>query len=233
MARRAEYSEQLLRAKDQIAFLRRGSNLPGPRANLELVQAAADAGDERAFHAWIKAAKGTDPTDEFLVLCAVVGLGRLAAQGETRLLDELRQRATDARWRVREGVAMGLQRMGERDMRALFAVAEDWAEDRPYVQRAAVAAVCEPRLLRAPAAGRRAVELVDRVTMSLVSRADRRSEEVRTLRQALGYCWSVAIAANPERGRRAFAPWMRSTDPDVAWVVRENLKKARLRPIIR
>lgn len=48
------------------------------------------------------------------------------------------------------------------------------------------------------------------------------------LRQALGYCWSVAVAAYPEPGRAAFSHWLASTDRDVRWILRENLKKNRL-----
>jgi hypothetical protein len=51
------------------------------------------------------------------------------------------------------------------------------------------------------------------------------------LRQALGYCWSVAIVGAPEVGMPMFEKWMRSEDPDVRWIVRENLKKDRLRKI--
>jgi hypothetical protein len=48
------------------------------------------------------------------------------------------------------------------------------------------------------------------------------------LRQALGYCWSVAIAADPGPGLVAFAVVCANPDPDVQWVVRENLGKKRL-----
>ena len=51
---------------------------------------------------------------------------------------------------------------------------------------------------------------------------------MRTLRQALGYCWSVAVAADPEHGLPRFLALSASPDPDVAWVVRENRRKARL-----
>jgi len=35
--------------------------------------------------------------------------------------------AWDGRWRVREGVAMGLQRLGDTDPRRLLALARAWA----------------------------------------------------------------------------------------------------------
>jgi hypothetical protein len=38
----------------------------------------------------------------------------------------------------------------------------------------------------------------------------------------------VAIAASPGPGKAAFEPWLDHADPDVCWIVRENLKQARL-----
>ena len=151
MGRRDEYLSALRETPDRVDFLRSHSGLPGPRGNLELVQAAADAGDEIAFREWIELGSGDDPTDEFLAVCGVVGLGRLVAEGRADLVDELRMHASDPRWRVREAVAMALQRVGDADTAALFRIVQTWAEDRAYVQRAAIAAVAEPRLLKVDA----------------------------------------------------------------------------------
>jgi hypothetical protein len=223
-----DYVDQLRRARDPIAFLRKHSNLPGPRANLELAQAAADVADEPALRRWIAVGSGNAPTDEFLVLCGVIGLGKLVAEGKKALIDDLRRHACDSRWRVREGVVLGLQRLGDRSADGLLSIAESWTMARPYLERAAVAAVCEPRLLKAPSAARRAVDLVDEVTASAAKAAQPRSDEFRALRQTLGYCWSVAIGAAPAYGKRKFERWVRSTNPDIRWIVKENLRKNRL-----
>ncbi len=116
------------------------SGLPGPRANLELAQAVADLGDLALFERFAGSA------DEYLALCGCAGLGRLAAEGRLDLLPVLRRLASDGRWRVREGVVMGLQRLGDADMQTLLTEMEAWAEGTPLEQRAAVAALCEPRL---------------------------------------------------------------------------------------
>jgi hypothetical protein len=229
MSKQQEYAGELGRLSDKVPFLRRLSGLPGSRGNLELVQAAADVGEETDFRAWIEEGAGDGPTDEFLAVCGVVGLGRLVAEaGRADLVEALRGHASDPRWRVREGVAMALQRVGDADGRRLLEIAARWAGDRPYVQRAAVAGVAEPRLLKSPAAAAGAVEIVDRVTASLAASRERRSDEFRTLRQALAYCWSVVVAADPGGGRPRLEYWAATADPDIRWVVKENLKKARL-----
>lgn len=228
MTKHDDYVTELGHISEKIVFLRQHSGLPGPRGNLELVQAAADVGREQEFGEWIAAGSGDEPTDEFLVVCGVVGLGRLVAEGRMELVEQLRAHACDRRWRVREGVAMALQRVGDADVSRLFGIVAGWVDDRPYVQRAAVAAVAEPRLLKTGEAASTAVEIVDRVIARLEAAGDRHSDESRTLRQALGYCWSVVVVADPAHGKPRMERWAKSSDADVRWVIRENLKKARL-----
>ncbi|WP_433203884.1 hypothetical protein ACQP00_34935 [Dactylosporangium sp. CS-047395] len=216
MGRRQEYAAALRALDDWAPYLREHGGLPGPRANLELAQAVADvAGPQRA-------AALIGSGEEYLALCGVVALTDPVL---------LRGHATDPRWRVREGVAMALQRRADTDLPWLLDLADDWAGDpHPLVQRAAVAGLCEPRLLKTPAAAARAVAVCAAVTASLAARpaAERRREDVRTLRKALGYTWSVAVAADRPHGLQVFERLAASTDPDVAWIVRENRGKARM-----
>jgi hypothetical protein len=228
MSRQADYFDELQRCTDRATFLRTHSGLPGPRGNLELMQAAADVGDETALREWISLGSGDQPTDEFLAMCGIVGLGRLLAEGRKDLADELRSHAADVRWRPREAVAMALQRVGDADIGLLFEIVSGWLGDRAYVQRAAIAAVSEPRLLKTQETSQAAVDLVDRVTANLQDMPDRRSDEFRTLRQGLGYCWSVVIVGNPDYAWPRMERWVASSDPDVRWLLKENLKKARL-----
>jgi hypothetical protein len=214
-------------------YLLEHSGLPGPRANLELAQAAADCGSILQFQRWLAFSPQLAPANtpgEFLAMCGAVGLGRLLGQGETFWLYPLRGLASDPRWRLREAVAMALQRLGQMDMPRLLAVALDWSSAGLMECRAAAAAVCEPALLGCPDHAAAVVEILDRTTRALAQTAseDRRSEAFIALRKGLGYCWSVAIAAYPEAGKPAFERWLDEPDRDLRWVLRENLKKNRL-----
>jgi hypothetical protein len=204
------------------AFLLANSGLPGARANLELAQAAADRTDEATLRRWLAA------PEEYLALCGAIGVGRLVAAGHAELWAVLRAAAQDARWRVREGVALGLQRVLATDPVRLLDELDGWVAGPPLVRRAAVAGACEPPLLKDVGVARRTVALVDRVTATLLAEPDRRASDVRTLRQALGYCWSVAVAADPESGVPAFLRLAATDDPDARWIVAENRKKKRL-----
>jgi hypothetical protein len=169
----------------------------------------------------------------FLVFAAVQGLGRLAVEGDATALGRLREHATDARWRVRESVAIALQRLGDADMAAMLDFAETLAAGSYLEQRAAGAAICEPRLLHDQGVAGRVLGILGAITVSMAEApvVDRRTDAFRALRQAMGYCWSVAIAAAPESGKPAFEGWLSTADADVRWMLRENLKKNRLRKL--
>ncbi|MCU0282818.1 MAG: HEAT repeat domain-containing protein [Candidatus Nanopelagicales bacterium] len=212
------------------AYLDAHANLPGPRGNLELAHAFADwAPDELVDRL-------APDDDEYVRFCTVLALGqRLAGRDDPGLVEVLRDHARDARWRVREAVATGLQRVGDRDLPRLAAIVEAWARDGdPLVQRAAVAAICEPRLLASEGGARAALAACRATTGALAAMPAqaRRRDDVRTLRQALGYCWSVAVAADPSAGLPEFSKLRASEDPDVRWIVRENLRKARLQRVL-
>ncbi|MGB4777623.1 MAG: HEAT repeat domain-containing protein, partial [Microbacterium sp.] len=112
MSKRAMYADTLRQTPRGAwpEYLTEHSGLPGPRANLELMQAVADVGDQGDFDALISGG------DEYLVCCGVVGLGALlAAAADEQLVTRLRTHASDERWRVREAVAMALQRLSDAD----------------------------------------------------------------------------------------------------------------------
>src|SRR4249919_398350 len=106
MSKLDEHREALrvLPAGAWAGYLAAHSGLPGPRANLELARAAAD----QAPPGLVRELAASD--DEYLALCGAVGLGRLLAEGDPEAAGALHRLAGDARWRVREGVAMALQR---------------------------------------------------------------------------------------------------------------------------
>ncbi len=244
-----------LPAADWEPYLLAHSNLPGPRGNLELAEAVADEGTEAQFRRL--AGLGPDVAPEntpgcFLAFCGVVGLGAIMARGTGRgevaspglpyrrrgrgtlggvtpPLRMLRAFASDPRWRIREGVAMALQRWGDADMAALLAAMTDWAAGNLWEQRASAAALCEPRLLRRPEHAAAVLTILDGITASIAQVTDRKTDTFKTLRQGLGYCWSVAVAALPETGKPLMEKWLVGPDdPDVRWIMRENLKKNRL-----
>jgi len=113
------YRQQLRQVGDWDSFLLAESRLPGPRGNIELARAVAEEGEARLFWRYLhwgvdRAPVNTPP--EFLAFCGTLGLGRLLVDGDVKALTALRSQASDPRWRIREAVAMALQRWGEADL---------------------------------------------------------------------------------------------------------------------
>jgi hypothetical protein len=231
MSKVEEYRRTLQELDDWETFLLEESGLPGPRGNIELARAVAEEGDEGLFQRYLSFDAEIAPANspqEFLAFCGVLGLGRLVSEGRTELLSTLRKWASDPRWRSREAVAMALQRLGQVDMDLLLDEMEKWSRGGLLERRAAAAGLCEPVLLGRPEQTRRVLEVLDVITASIVDEEDRRSEQFKALRKGLGYCWSVAVVALPDPGKRMMERWFSSDDKDVQWILKENLKKKRL-----
>jgi hypothetical protein len=158
----------------------------------------------------------------------VLGLGELCATGEREELETLRRMASDPRWRIREAVAMALQRLGETDMETLLAEMARWSKGDLLEQRAAAAALCHPDLLESGEQVETVLRILDGITASMQDVEDRKSEEFKALRKGLGYCWSVAVSALPEAGKPMMERWFSSTDRDIRWIMKQNLSKKRL-----
>jgi hypothetical protein len=238
------------RPADLVSYLTGHSDLPGPRMNLALVTAFAReiarrvtahdppvARIEALLDGWaallLAEAPPNDPR-EILPASAVRAYGQVAVVRPDWWADEiakLYRAAGDPRWRVREIVAAALQTMLGADWTRTYAALRTWvAGENPLPVRAAAAAVAEPPLLADRARGEAALAIQVAAVEWLVDRppAERQDEGVRILRQALGYTLSVAVAAAPEAGFPVLARLAASMDPDLQWIVRENLKKTRL-----
>jgi hypothetical protein len=144
------------------------------------------------------------------------------------MLPLLKFHANDPRWRVREAVAMALQRWGKVEMPSLLVEMRTWCEGSPLEQRAAAAAICEPALLDDPSLDTQVFSILDSITEGITVRQDRRSDAFKTLRKGMGYCWSVAVATYPQAGKARMMRWIGTDDPDVRWVMKSNLAKKRL-----
>jgi len=229
------YRENLAALQNWDEYLLQESCLPGPRGNIELGQVVADMGDESLFLRYLAYTEEQAPVnspEEFLAFCGVLGLGKLLANGRLDVLPRLRLAASDPRWRTREAVAMALQRFGDVHLSDLIDAMEQWCSGNFLEQRAAAAAVCEPRFLKDAPSAIRVLDILDRITESMLhATADRKSPEFLALRKGMGYCWSVAVAALPAEGKKRMECWFRTANSDILWVMRENLKKKRIEKV--
>lgn len=226
-----QYRAELKKVGNWDDYLLENSGLPGPRGNIELAQAVVEEGEGNLFERYLSFSADKAPVntpEEFLAFCGVLGMGKLIAEGQIFRVETLRTCANDPRWRIREAVAMGLQRWGRQDMDALLAEMKNWAQGNNLEKRAAAAGVCEPGLLTDQKQIEKALGILDMITSSIQTLGDRKTDDFIALRKGLGYCWSVAVVAYPERGKVYLEKWVASDDKDIRWIMHENLKKKRL-----
>ncbi len=230
-----------------LSLLKQNSGLPGPRANLELMYSFAKSVASLKLQQWqwelivwmasISPARApvNTPT-EYLSVCGVAALGALVAADLPRprkraALAAIRKAASDPRWRTREAAAIALQLIGEQDAEALRVIVQQWSQDASLLEkRAIVAGLAHPPLLEDREFSLFCLEISGAILASLRQLAPevRRSEEFRVLRQGLGYALSVLVEKRPEEGFALLADAAWQKDPDIRWIVRENLKKKRL-----
>lgn len=228
------------------ALLETNSGLPGPRANLELGSAFASAVSAMHLQEWqwkfllgaaaASASKAPENTPGvYVVFCAVLALGALYGRGQPRprrraAVAAIKTAASDTRWRVREAAAMALQRIGEQDAEALRAIVTEWMPEASFLEMRAIAAgLAHPPILEGEMADF-SLDVVRRI-LAAISRVDkkaRREESFRVLRQGMGYALSVVVSKSPAEGFTIMRKSAAVRDADIAWIIRENLKKKRL-----
>lgn len=218
------YRQTLKTLNDWVPFLKKNSGLPGPRGNLELAHAVAQEGTVNQFENFLTYSGEENTPEVFVFFCGVIGLGKLAAT-QPELFNRLREYASDSRWRVREAVATGLQLTGDQNMDLLLNEMKIWSNGNWYEKRATAATLAEPRLLKNP---KQVLQILDKITASMVTDDKSPDEPYKILRQGMGYCWSVAVAALPEVGKPMMEKWLSCDDKDIRWIMKENLKKNRL-----
>lgn len=228
-----------------IEYLTSNSNLPGPRANLELAEMFAEIVEEYCakdcerlrdlcqkligFKSDI--APVNDPK-EFLPFCGAVGIGSIGSVSKDffqKSLPILRESANDPRWRMREAVAKGIQELISKQSQGILRELETWIIKEDWlVMRAVAAGAAEPTLLRDKHTARSALNLHIKIFRAILDSDERKSEDFKILKKGLGYTLSVVICAIPEEGFEYLYQLVDSRDKDVMGIIKENLKKNRL-----
>ena len=226
-------------------YISANSNLPGPRGNLELARGFGDAVEGYTVRAagamWdlctrmamVSAEEApVNAPEELIPFCGAVGIGAIGAVCPAFFDDaliRLRQLANDPRWRMREAVAFGLQRLLARRPAETMEAVQGWAVADGWLEmRAAVAGIAEPAVLKDRKSAPAALHIHRRIFDCLHQAEDRRSEPFRVLRKGLAYTLSVVVQAVPEQGFAFIDQLVDSGDPDIRWIVKQNLKKNRL-----
>lgn len=226
-------------------YLASNSNLPGPRGNLELAYAFAESAEEFSLHEpdklWALALRlasvsaqeaPVNSPSEFLPFCGVVAAGAIGSVHRKYFQEAailLKKMANDVRWRTREGVAMGIQKLIAQQRELALKELDSWIAGSEWlIMRAVAGGVAEPALLEDETTAKAALAMHKKIFAHLLASKERKTDAFKTLRQALGYSLSVVVCSAPKEGFQYMRQLAASRDGDILWAVKENLKKNRL-----
>lgn len=253
MGKRDTYIEQLKPISNDITrinelenMLVSNSNLPGRRANLELADAFSDCFEKieinnvyyNLFKKWVKISEQEAPADdpkEFLPFCAVQAMGALYSGCDKKRKEEivciLKDKANDSRWRVKEAVAMGFQRIAEKDFKVVSEIFSDWNKEGTFTEkRAIIAALAHPPVLDSRDNVLFCLNITQEILESIMNldKDIRKSEGYKVLKKGLDYAISVFVEKLPVEGFALLKKWAEVDDVQIKRIIKSNLGKTRL-----
>lgn len=227
-------------------YLSMNSNLPSPRANLTLAYKFADCFENSSIRKevlkklieWVNLSEEEAPVNhpkEFLPFCGILSLGAYYpyADEETRkhIMMLFKVAMNDRRWRSREGVAMGFQKIAEKDFSLIKKYFTLWYPDSNYLEkRAFVAALAHPPILKDEKVVRFSLKMSEDILKDIISysTSELKTEEFKVLSKGLEYALSVFVTELPEEGFGLLIRYAKSNNPIIQKIIKVNLSKARL-----
>jgi hypothetical protein len=221
------------------------SNLPGRRANLEMAAAFVEVIEESFLNnldkIWnfcvksIGISEDKAPTNnpmEIVPFCGSWGIGLIGSISEVHFQEAvslLRERANDPRWRMREAVAFGIQKILDKRFQAMIHELMGWIGRNNWLEMRAIAAgIAQPKLLAEYENAKSALELHKLIFGKIKTANDRKSEDFKTLRKGLSYTLSIVVSNIPDEGFQEMKELIKTQDLDLLWITKNNLKKKRL-----
>jgi len=208
-------------------FVIENSNIPSPRANLELAFALSEVYENiEVIIKWTEIdadQAGVNDPRSFLPFCSAVSLGRLYTKTkDKKIVRVLKKMASDDRWRIREAVAFGFQRIGEDNLSELKRIFSEWIEkSNNREKRAILVSLAHPEILD------RNLSLFCFEILEDVFENMERDDDFEILKKGLDFTISVYTAANPECGFSFVEKWI-GKDKVIDGIIKSNLKKNRL-----
>lgn len=214
-------------SKELEKFVIENSNLPGPRANLELAFALSEVYDD--MEVLVKWAEidadraGVNDPRSFLPFCAAVCLGSLYTKTkDEKIVRILKKSASDDRWRIREAAAFGFQRIGENNLSELKGIFSEWiVKSNNREKRAMLVSLAHPKILD------RNTSLFCFDILENIFENMERDNDFDILKKGLEFTLSLYTAANPEYGFSFVEKWI-GKDKVIDNIIKSNLKNNRL-----
>jgi hypothetical protein len=208
-------------------YLINNCNLPGPRANLELMFALSEIfADRQVLEKWLSISEemaGANDPSAFLPMCALVCLGKYYIKNRSdEVIKILKKFSNDSRWRIRESVAFAFQFIGENDFKELEKIFVEWyPESNNLEKRTILVSLAHPNFLDKYSASF-AIDITDKIFHEYNT-----GYGSDVLKKALEFAISVYTVYNPEKGFELMEKWT-GVNKTFNTIIKSNLKKNRL-----
>lgn len=176
-----------------------------------------------------------DPS-EMLPFCAALAAGTqysYADEGRKAQIREILLAAmNDERWRMREGAAMGYQRMAEKDFAAAREIFDSVCPASNFLEkRAIIAALAHPPILKDRDVALYSLKVSEGIMDGIagLSSDELKSEPFKVLSKGLEYALSVFVAYAPEEGFDMLRRFAAVPHKDIKRIIKSNLGKARIK----
>ncbi len=227
-------------------FLKDNSNLPGQRGNMEMAYAFADCFDsDIGSRSWAfvselsgigSAQAPVNDPGEILPFCAALAAGSqysyAGGERKAQIRGILRAAMNDERWRMREGAAMGYQRIAEKDFGSVKEIFDSLYPESSFVEkRAIIAALAHPPILKEKDIALYSLKISEDIMGGIfaLKPEELKSEGFKVLSKGLEYALSVFTAYAPDEGFKILRRFAAVPQKDIKRIIRSNLGKARIK----
>lgn len=227
-------------------YLTTNSNLPGPRGNLTLAFKFGESFEKANISKdmldllirWTNLSEEEAPTNnpnEYLSFCGILALGAHYCYVNEEIKDLIINRfkiaMNDKRWRTREGAAMGLQKIAEKDFNPIIKYFTMWYPSSSYLEkRGFVATLAHPPILKNKEIAQFSLKMSESILNDIITydKASRLSQDFLVLSKGLQYALSVFVAALPDDGFDLLKKYAGFKDKELNVIIKSNLGKTRL-----
>ena len=228
-------------------YLLLNSNLPSPRANLELAKEFSIFFDNKDIQEgfwdllvnWIKIDESKLEDNSplvyliFLSLEAyghiIVWLNKIERIKYFKIYEE---KMNSKLWRVREACVIGLQDFWEKKYSDLIEYFNElYPKANRYERRAIFATLAHPQILIEKEVSDFALDITDKelVEISNFSKDTLKIDSTKTLMKSMEYVISVFTVFNPHRWFEIMEKYLEEWNPIVVKIIKKNLEKNRLK----
>lgn len=227
-------------------YLSTSSNLPGPRGNLTLAFKFAECFETESvskelldlLNRWVNIPEEEAPTNdprEFLTFCGILSLGAhyCYCKEDTKrlIMNQFKIAMNDKRWRTKEGAAMGLQKIAEKDFTTIKTYFTLWYKNSTFAEkRAFIATLAHPPILKNKEIAKFSLKVSEDILENVyfTNKESRKSQEFSVLSKGLQYALSVFVAELPVEGFDLLKAYAAKNDTELKKIIKANLGKSRL-----